>query len=700
MGRQLKFTVKLGDRLLVRVLPWSEVSRLKELVKEFSRWDPESRCWIAELSEVLRYAGLASSALSEAFGREGEEAVRRVVEADKRVREEAAERGELIVLPEDYIENYTAYKLFRRCSEPSLREIAGIPIRYFKLDVEKAAEFLLDEGIRPEELCNALLDLIQEVDPSITKRQVELVREAVGGLEEGGRVLIQDGETGAIVKFPRRLSSQEFSRLVELCSVDYYIQRACETGVELVATKLTFLDTLSSRAFRIPYFAVSDVKEYAIKLGFRVEERIEWPSRRVEISGSGVKLYRFQVEALEAWKRAGMRGTVVMPTGAGKTFVALAAMWELKLPSLVCVTTVELAKQWVRRIKEYLGVDSGLLAGGERRVEDFTVATYHSAARRLNELYDKFGLVVYDEGHHLPAETFREIALRLKARYSMVLSATPERADKNEALIYKAAGGPVYSASYLDLVLRGVLAPLRIERIYVDLTPRELLEYLKLEGGEELGELRRTTELMRIALSARNKLDALKTIVRSEEGRIIVFCQYLDQAEAAFKAVREVEPRCALITGSIAKGKRLRALRNFMRGELRVLVATTVLDEGVDVPDADVAVILSGSGQVRQMIQRVGRVLRWTPGKIARVYEIVARETIEEALSKSRSVFKLLDYREVRAAMEAATWAFGRMRELIEEYRNAPLHRRGEILERAREEYVRLINAWRELHAL
>ena len=690
--RKLRFAVRVGDVLLTRDLAWSDVVRLKELVKEFCRWDPQEKCWVARVDDVLRYANLAAGALSEAFGDEGEEAVRRIVELDRELREREAERGVLLVLPESFVRDYRAYRLLRRCARPSPRRLAGAEVRYYTINPEEAVRRLLEWGVEPEELEEVLLDLLQEIDPSLTGGQIRLVERLVRELEgSGDAVVVRDcGPSGALVVFPRPLAEAERARLEELCSLDYYQQRVVEGGVELVPTRLSLVKPLSSRAFLAPYFAVRLVEEFAREVGLRVEDRVKWPEEQIEVVKRGFRLYRFQEEALEAWRRAGMRGTIVMPTGAGKTFVAMAAIAELRLPTLICVTTVELARQWARRLRECLGIEAGVLAGGEKRVRGVTVATYHSAARSLGELYDKFGLVVYDEGHHLPAETFKEIAFRVKARYTMVLSATPERADGNELLIFKAAGEPVYVTSYLDLVLRGILAPLKLEKVYVELEGDEEAEYASVagEGGER--DLRRTSELIRIASKARRKLEAVKEIVGGEEGRVIVFCQYVDQAEAAYAAIRQVEPRCALVTGSTPKGRRLRALEDFRRGSVRVLVTTTVLDEGVDVPDADVAVILSGTGQARQMVQRVGRVLRWTPGKVAKVYEVIARGTIEEALSRSRSIFKLFDYREVRAALELATRAYERMGELIRRYRSAPPELRGEVLGEARAEYVKL----------
>ncbi|MEM2795606.1 MAG: DEAD/DEAH box helicase [Thermofilaceae archaeon] len=560
------------------------------------------------------------------------------------------------------------------------------------MDLGKAFRILLKQGISPEELVETLLNLLQAIDPAITDEQVEAVKRASALLvSPTDCVTIREiGVDGAIVLLPHSLSREDEVFLESKAMIEYYKPRILEGKVELSQSKLNVIRKLNDKVLQIPYFAVPTLKELLESIGLKVLDEVNWCTKNIEVLGNPPSLYKFQEEALNAWLKAGMRGTIVMPTGAGKTYVAIAAISILRVPTLICVTTVELARQWSKRIRECLNVKTGFLTGGDKRILDITVATYHSAAKNIYEIFDKFCFIIYDEGHHLPAETFKEIAFKLKAKCSMVLSATPNRADKNEVLIYRAAGEPVYKTSYYQLVLKGVLAPFQVEKIYVKLGHDEAKEYMQLAEKLSPQDLRKASELIKIASKAKAKLEVLKKIIESEGGKTIVFCQYLDQAQVAFETVKSVEPRCVLITGSTQKGERLKAFEAFRKGIARVIVTTTVLDEGIDVPDADVAVVLSGSGQTRQMVQRLGRVLRWTPGKIAKVYEVIAENTIEEALSRSRSVFKLFDVREVKAALEIASTVYEKMCNIIENYKSGSYESREEFLEKARAEYVKL----------
>ena len=231
--------------------------------------------------------------------------------------------------------------------------------------------------------------------------------------------------------------------------------------------------------------------------------------------------------------------------------------------------------------------------------------------------------------HHVPAETFKEVMLNMSAPYRMALSATVERSDGNEHLIYLACGELVYRITYRELIRYGLVVPVRHYRIYVDLTEEEREEYERAKN---------VLQLKSIAGKASAKIDVACKIALFEYelgSKILIFTQYVNQAEEIYKKLREHVRQVALITGETRDRDLI--LKQFAKGNVKILVATTVLDEGVDVPDADVAIIVSGTGSSRQMIQRIGRVVRAVPGKTeARVYEIVARRTIEEALSENR----------------------------------------------------------------
>ncbi|ACB39609.1 DEAD/DEAH box helicase [Pyrobaculum neutrophilum] len=385
----------------------------------------------------------------------------------------------------------------------------------------------------------------------------------------------------------------------------------------------------SSHLLKFPVFVRGRVAEILEEFGYAVEYvGVEHPRVAYKRSFS---LYPFQQEAVERWVSSGMRGTVVIPTGGGKTFIGLDAMYRAGVSALVLVVTRELALQWVERIRRHLGISPGMLGGGAREVREVTVAIYNSAVKYIEDLVGRFGLVIFDEAHHVPAETFKEVALGLDSPYRLALSATPEREDKNEHLIFESVGPIVYRASYRSMVEAGLVVPVEHYRVYIRLSEEEEAAYRTLPNDNVI-VLRNTA-----AKSARKIEAALRIIARevSLGSKVLVFTQFIDQAEELHRRIRELGISAELITSE--EGNREISLRRFSSGVSRVVVTTTVLDEGVDVPDAEVAVVVSGTGSKRQMIQRVGRVVRAAPGKkVARVYELVARGTVEEALSEMR----------------------------------------------------------------
>ncbi|MFN7105131.1 MAG: DEAD/DEAH box helicase [Pyrobaculum sp.] len=397
---------------------------------------------------------------------------------------------------------------------------------------------------------------------------------------------------------------------------------------ELEARDIKLVQVID-REVRFPVFLRRQVVEVLKEFGYvpQVAE-VEYP--QVDYRKS-FTLYPFQIEAVENWLSHGMRGTVVIPTGGGKTFIGMEAIYRAGVSALVLVTTRELAAQWVSRLRRYLGVSPGLLGGGERDVRDVTVAIYNSAVKYIDSLLDRFGLAIFDEAHHVPAETFKEVALKIDSPYRLALSATPEREDENEHLIYEAVGPPVYRVTYRSMIAAGLVVPVEHYRIYVELSKEEAAAYSSLPEDNVI--LLRNT-----AAKAADKIPTAISIVAREvetSSKVLVFTQFIDQAEELYRRLKEGGIAAELITSE--EGGREAALGRFSAGLSKVVVTTTVLDEGVDVPDADVAVVVSGTGSKRQMIQRVGRVVRASPGKkVAKVYEIVARRTIEEALSEAR----------------------------------------------------------------
>jgi superfamily II DNA or RNA helicase len=350
-----------------------------------------------------------------------------------------------------------------------------------------------------------------------------------------------------------------------------------------------------------------------------------------------------------------------LPTGSGKTVVGLAAMAAVDGAAVVVVPTLDLLEQWRRELEREFGGPVGQLGGGQQRVAGLTVATYDSAYLRADDVGDRFELAVFDEVHHLGAEGYREIARLLAAPARLGLTATFERPDGGHEAVRDLVGDVVTRLDPEDLAGEH-LAPYDVRRVSVELTEDERAEYEQKQGqftdylarsnvdmqsGADYQKLvmrSGSDPAAREALLAKQrareivynsdaKLDALATILDDHRGdRVIVFTAHNDLAYRV--AERFLLPAITHHTGTT---ERRRVLDRFRSGEYDRVVSSNVLDEGVDVPDANVAVVLSGSGSEREFTQRLGRVLRPSADRErALLYEVVADETAEENVARRR----------------------------------------------------------------
>jgi superfamily II DNA or RNA helicase len=370
-------------------------------------------------------------------------------------------------------------------------------------------------------------------------------------------------------------------------------------------------------------------------------------------------LREYQVEALEAWKKNDYKGIIALPTGTGKTIIAIAAMAELGVRTLIVTYTKEQMIQWADKIVEFIDIPRALIGfyyANEKRLAPITITTYQSAFRYIDVLAPNFSLLIIDEVHHLPADKFRYIAENSFADMRMGLSATVIREDGRHVDLFPLMGGVVYAKSFQELAEKGYIAPFRIITIRVSLTPEEKTKYKelmekfrKLAGTREVKQLiedakrgdenakealKIRAEIRELIALAQEKLRAIKQIVEDElakDSKIIIFTQYVEQA----KRIAD-ELNTYYIIGELDENTRKRRLEMFKSGIVKVLVMTTVGDEGIDVPDANVGIIAGGTSSRRQFIQRLGRLLRPAPGKEARLYEVIVKGTFEEYESKKR----------------------------------------------------------------
>lgn len=372
----------------------------------------------------------------------------------------------------------------------------------------------------------------------------------------------------------------------------------------------------------------------------------------------------YQDEAVAAWERAGKRGVIALPTGAGKTLVAIAAIARLGVAAIVLVPTRVLLDQWARALAACWAHPIGRLGDGDHQVAPITVATYASAVAWAPRIGDRFGLAVIDEAHHVGAWCPSEVLEMLTAPARLGLTATPPSAlvpgaSQTAGALTRHVGQVVYARPIGDLV-GDALAPYDLETVRVAFTYDERRRYAahrarfsaefaafsrkKPEaswkdfvhdakqspaGREALAAWRSYRSL--IAYPA-GKREALRTLLARHAGqRTLVFTG--DNA-TAYAIAREllVMP----ITHEIGRGERAQVLDRFRAGDLSVLVSSQVLDEGVDVPDAGVAIIVGGTASTRQQIQRLGRVLRPREGKRALIYELAVVETTEIATVRRR----------------------------------------------------------------
>ena len=412
---------------------------------------------------------------------------------------------------------------------------------------------------------------------------------------------------------------------------------------------------------RAPAHRYAELRDALRDRGVDVDDRVAVPDAARLSLTHAYDLRPYQTDAVTAWREAGDRGVVELPTGAGKTVVAIDAVAALGVPTLVVVPTIDLLEQWRRELETEFDVAVGQFGGGEQTQAPVTVSTYDSAYLRAADVGGDFGLVVFDEVHHLGGEGYRDAARLVAAPARLGLTATFERPDGAHEVIAELVGPKVYEAAVDDLAGEH-LADYEIRRIEVALGPEEreayedaqgtFVDYLKrsnlsLTSGSDYRKLvlRSGTDpearaallakqrARRIMMNADAKVETLGRLLDRHRGdRVIVFTAHTD-------LVYRLSERYLLpaITSETGAAERRAILERFRDGTYSRVVAANVLDEGVDVPDANVAVVLAGSGSEREFTQRLGRILRpKSDGGRALLYEVVSQETAEERVADRR----------------------------------------------------------------
>ncbi len=383
-----------------------------------------------------------------------------------------------------------------------------------------------------------------------------------------------------------------------------------------------------------------------------------------------LELRDYQKQAIQNWEKSSRKGCIVLPTGAGKTAIGIKAIQKINAATLVVVPTIDLMEQWAHNILKHLSTYNnnsqdiviGKLGGGEDVLHAITVSTYDSAYLRAATIGNQFKFIIFDEVHHLPAPGYRSIAEQCIAPYRLGLTATIEREDELHELIPHLTGGVVFRLGAQQLSEQKHLAEHTIDRIQVNLTSEEQKEYdinhsKFLTNLKQLGfkipsmyNLRRLimmsnrNKTAREAMLARNKANEIalnsqakikelqKILQQNNKTKTIIFTQNN-------KMVYELANRFLIpfITHKTTKEERRDVLEGFKSGRYNVVATSRVLDEGVDVPDAELGIIVSGTGSGRELIQRLGRLLRpKQDNRKAKLIEIVSKHTRETNTSAKR----------------------------------------------------------------
>ncbi|WP_119727105.1 DNA repair helicase XPB [Thermomonospora amylolytica] len=381
------------------------------------------------------------------------------------------------------------------------------------------------------------------------------------------------------------------------------------------------------------------LKQALLKLGWPAEDLagyVDGEAHPIELVEDGWALRSYQKEATEAFWHGGS-GVVVLPCGAGKTVVGAAAMAHAKATTLILVTNTVSAHQWKQELLRRTSLtedEIGEYSGARKEIRPVTIATYQIMTTRRKgayphlELFDArdWGLVVYDEVHLLPAPIFRMTA-DLQARRRLGLTATLVREDGREDDVFSLIGPKRYDAPWKEMENQGWIAPADCVEVRVTLTDSERLAYATAEPEERY----------RFCATTETKTRVIEALVERHRGeQTLVIGQYIDQLDELGERLD-----APVIKGDTRIRERERLFDAFRSGELSVLVVSKVANFSIDLPEATVAIQVSGAyGSRQEEAQRLGRVLRpKSSGQGARFYAVVARDTLDQEYAAHRQRF-------------------------------------------------------------
>jgi DNA excision repair protein ERCC-3 len=381
------------------------------------------------------------------------------------------------------------------------------------------------------------------------------------------------------------------------------------------------------------------IKQSLLRLGWPAEDfagYVDGQAHPIELKQDGWKIREYQEHAAEGFWHGGS-GVVVLPCGAGKTIVGAAAMAHAQATTLILVTNTVAARQWRDELLKRTSLtedEIGEYSGSKKEIRPVTIATYQVMTKKKNGVYSHldlfdshdWGLIIYDEVHLLPAPIFRFTA-DIQSRRRLGLTATLVREDGMEGEVFSLIGPKRFDVPWKEIEAQGYIAPAECIEVRVNLTEAERLAYATAEPEERY----------RYCATTRTKRDVVQELVSLHaKEQILVIGQYLDQLDDLGETLG-----CPVIQGSTPQKEREELFQSFRTGEISCLVVSKVANFSIDLPEATIAIQVSGAfGSRQEEAQRLGRVLRpKADGRGARFYSVVSRDTIDQDFAQNRQRF-------------------------------------------------------------